>query len=71
MQKYKNIEISLICPLSKDKQQIEFPGRCINCDKDDSKCADLRNLIIDLLKEKDKDKNKKYKCPLCNKESPK
>lgn len=52
MQKYKNIEISLICPLSKDKQQIEFPGRCKNCNNNnnnDSKCADLRNLIIDFL----------------------
>ena len=46
MQKYKNIKISLSCPLAKGKL-IEFPGRCLHCDKDE--CADLRNLIIEFF----------------------
>ena len=46
MQKYKNIKTSLSCPLSKGKL-IEFPGRCLHCDKDE--CADLRNLIIEFF----------------------
>ncbi|KAM3135543.1 hypothetical protein pb186bvf_012399 [Paramecium bursaria] len=62
-QKYQDIEISLICPIS--KKQIQYPARCLKCIKQD--CADLKSMIEFLNDGKQKKSASYFECPLCNK----